>query len=76
VREITSELVQIETTDVGFRSMQNHQMLTYLTSKGLSDAQIQLTSDHKTKKSLEVYQHLWLQAVESAYQEAVHSLNI
>jgi len=31
---------------------------------------------HKTKKSLEVYQHLSLQAVESAYQEAVHSLNI
>jgi integrase/recombinase XerD len=53
-----------------------HQMLTYLTSKGLSDAQIQLISSHKTKKSLEVYQHLSLQAVESAYQEAVHSLNI
>jgi hypothetical protein len=29
---------------------------------------------HKTKKSLEVYQHLSLQAVESAYQEAVQSL--
>jgi integrase/recombinase XerD len=55
-----------------------HQMLTYLTSKGLSDAQLQLTSGHKTKKSLdlEVYQHLSLPAVESAYQEAVHSLNI
>ena len=53
-----------------------HQMLTYLTSQGLSDAQIQLISGHKTKKSLEVYQHLSLQAVESAYQEAVHSLNI
>jgi hypothetical protein len=46
-------------------------MLTYITSKGLSDAQIQLTSGHKTKKNLEVYQHLSLQAVESAYQEAV-----
>jgi len=33
-------------------------MLTYLTSKGLSEAQIQLISGHKTKKSLEVYQHL------------------
>ena len=51
-------------------------MLTYLTSQGLSDAQIQLISGHKTKKSLEVYQHLSLQVVESAYQEAVHSLNI
>jgi site-specific recombinase XerD len=53
-----------------------HQMLTHLTSQGLSDAQIQLISGHKTKKSLELYQHLSLQAVESAYQEAVHSLKI
>ena len=35
-----------------------HQMLTFLTSKGLSDAQIQLISGHETKQSLEVYQHL------------------
>src|ERR1700687_4785528 len=35
-----------------------HQMLTYLTSQGLSDAQIQLISGHENKKSLEVYQHL------------------
>jgi integrase/recombinase XerD len=31
-----------------------HQMLTYLTAKGLSDAQIQLISGHESKKSLEV----------------------
>ena len=31
-----------------------HQMLTY-TSKGLTDAQIQLISGHESKKSLEVY---------------------
>ena len=48
-----------------------HQMLTYLTSKGLTDAQIQLISDHQSKKSLEIYQHLSLQSVEKAYQEAV-----
>jgi site-specific recombinase XerD len=53
-----------------------HQMLTFLTSRGLSDAQIQLISGHESKKSLEVYQHLSLQSVESAYQEAVRSLNI
>src|ERR1700737_316001 len=29
-----------------------HQMLTYFTSKGLSDAQIQLISGHESKKSL------------------------
>jgi integrase/recombinase XerD len=29
-----------------------HQMLTYLTTKGLSDAQIQLISGHESKTSL------------------------
>ena len=48
-----------------------HQMLTYLTSKGLTDAQIQLISGHQSKKSLEIYQHLSLQSVDKAYQEAV-----
>jgi integrase len=47
-----------------------HQFLTYLTRKGLSDAQIQLISGHSTKKSLEVYQHLSLKDVEKQYQEA------
>jgi site-specific recombinase XerD len=53
-----------------------HQMLTYLTAQGLSDAQIQLISGHESKKSLEVYQHLSLQSVEQAYQEAVRSVGI
>jgi hypothetical protein len=30
-------------------------MLTFLTAKGLCDAQIQLVSGHETKESLEVY---------------------
>ncbi len=29
-----------------------HQMFSFLTAKGLSDAQIQLISRHETKKSL------------------------
>jgi site-specific recombinase XerD len=53
-----------------------HQMLTFLTSKGLSDAQIQLISGHETKKSLEVYQHLSLETVDKAYQDAVRSVGI
>ena len=53
-----------------------HQMLTYLTAQGLSDAQIQLISGHESKKSLEVYQHLSLGSVEQAYQEAVRSVGI
>src|ERR1035441_2881725 len=48
-----------------------HQMLTYLTAKGLTDAQIQLISGHGSKKSLELYQHLSLESVYRAYQDAV-----
>jgi site-specific recombinase XerD len=53
-----------------------HQMLTYLTGQGLSDAQIQLISGHESKKSLEIYQHLSLDAVEDAYQEAVQAITL
>jgi site-specific recombinase XerD len=53
-----------------------HQMLTYLTAQGLSDAQLQLISGHASKKSLEIYQHLSLEAVEDAYQAAVRTLEI
>ena len=53
-----------------------HQMLTFLTSQGLSDAQIQLISGHESKKSLEVDQHLSLDAVEDAYQEAVQDIGL
>jgi hypothetical protein len=53
-----------------------HHMLTYLTTKGLSDAQIQLISGHESKKSLEVYQHLSLESVDKAYQDAVQSVEI
>ena len=53
-----------------------HQMLTYLTAKGLTDAQIQLISGHESKKSLEVYQHLSLESVDKAYQNAVQNMGI
>jgi len=53
-----------------------HQMITYLTSQGLSDSQIQLISGHESKKSLEIYQHLSLKNVEQAYQDAVKSMSI
>jgi integrase/recombinase XerD len=51
-----------------------HQILTYLTSQGLSDAQIQLISGHSTKQSLEIYQHLSLETTEQVYQDAVQAL--
>ena len=53
-----------------------HQMLTFLTAKGLSDAQIQLISGHESKKSLEVYQHLSLESVDKAYQDAVQMVAV
>lgn len=53
-----------------------HQMITFLTTTGLSDSQIQLISGHESKKSLEVYQHLSLKNVEEAYQEAVKALEV
>jgi integrase/recombinase XerD len=51
-------------------------MLTFLAANGLSDARIQLISGHKTKKSLEVYQHLSLESVKNAYQRAVQSAGV
>jgi hypothetical protein len=51
-------------------------MITYLTSWGLSDAQIQLISSHESEKSLKIYQHLSLDAAEQAYQEAAQGVSI
>lgn len=51
-----------------------HQMLSYLTSRGLPDSAIQLISGHASKKSLEVYQHLSLEQVQEGYQRAVKEL--
>lgn len=53
-----------------------HQMLTFLTARGLCDAQIQLISGHESKKSLEVYQHLSMDTVEEAYQETIQSIGL
>ena len=44
-------------------------MLTFLTGQKLSDAQLQLLSGYASEKSLEIYQHLSLDAVEGAYQQ-------
>ena len=44
-----------------------HQILTYLTSKGIVDAKIQLMSGHKNRESLSVYQNLSLVDIEQEY---------
>lgn len=54
--------------------LMRHQLLTWLTRSGLTDAQIQLISGHSSKKSLEVYQHVGLECVASDYQRSVKAL--
>lgn len=53
-----------------------HQILTYLTSKGIVDAKIQLISGHKNRESLSVYQDLSLTDVENEYWEAMKDFPI
>jgi len=48
-----------------------HQILTYLTQKGIVDAKIQLISGHKNRKSLMIYQDLSLADVTDEYNEAM-----
>jgi integrase/recombinase XerD len=53
-----------------------HQLLTWLTSQGMPDAQIQLISGHANRKTLEVYQHLSLRDAREGYQEAMKKLEV
>ena len=48
-----------------------HQLLTYLTSKGIVDAKIQLISGHKNRESLSIYQDLSLSDIEKEYWDAM-----
>ena len=51
-------------------------LLTWLTSQGLTDAEIQVISGHSSKASLEVYQHLSLKDTAPGYQEAMKKLGV
>jgi integrase/recombinase XerD len=48
-----------------------HQLLTYLTQKGLIDSKIQLISGHSDRKSLSIYQDLSLSDVADEYQNVM-----
>jgi len=48
-----------------------HQLLTYLTQKGIIDSKLQLISGHKERHSLAIYQNLSLVDVENEYKEAM-----
>ena len=53
-----------------------HQLLTYLTAKGIIDAKVQLISGHQDRKSLEIYQNLSLVDVNEEYQRAMNDFPI
>ncbi len=53
-----------------------HQILTYLTSKGIVDAKIQLISGHKSRESLSIYQDLSLADVDKEYWEVMEDFPI
>lgn len=53
-----------------------HQILTWLTSQGMTDAAIQLVSGHASKKSLERYQHMSLKDAQQPYQDAMKKLGV
>jgi integrase/recombinase XerD len=53
-----------------------HQLLTFLTKKGLLDSKIQLISGHQSRQSLAVYQTMSLADVESEYQAAMREFPI
>lgn len=53
-----------------------HQILTYLTSKGIVDAKIQLISGHKNRESLSIYQDLSLADIEKEYWAAMKDFPI
>ncbi|MBF0227883.1 MAG: tyrosine-type recombinase/integrase [Desulfobacterales bacterium] len=48
-----------------------HQLLTFLTQKGIIDSKVQLISGHKNRESLSIYQELSLGDVEEEYREAM-----
>ncbi len=53
-----------------------HQLLTYLMSKGIVDAKIQLISGHKNRESLSIYKDLSLSDIEKEYWDAMKDFPI
>lgn len=53
-----------------------HQILTYLESKGIVDAKLQLISGHKNWESLSIYQDLILADIEKDYWDAMKDFPI
>jgi len=72
IREITKKYAKIAgITKRIHPHLFRHQILTYLTSKGIVDAKIQLISGHRDRESLSIYQDLSLSDVEKEYWAAM-----
>jgi integrase len=53
-----------------------HQLLTWLTAQGMTDAAIQLISGHAKPDTLRIYQHLSLRDAKEPYQAAMKKLEL
>jgi len=53
-----------------------HQVITYLTKKGIVSPKLQLLSGHAKEKSLAIYQDLALSDVAGAYEEAMRTFPV
>lgn len=75
IQEIVKEYAQAAGVDC-HPHLFRHQLLTWLTEQGMTDAQIQLISGHSSKRSLEVYQHVGLESAKPGYRDAMKKLEI
>jgi len=53
-----------------------HQIITYLTKKGIISPKLQLLSGHSEEKSLAIYRDLALPDVAGEYEEAMQSFPV
>lgn len=69
------QIVKQFAKDVGIKATLHtfrHQVITWLSQSGMTDAELMLITGHSSKKSLKIYQHMALnKSLEEKYQEAM-----
>lgn len=75
------EIVKKYATEAGitkrvYPNLFRHQVLSYLSEKGLSDTELQAVSGHKNRESLSIYKDLNQAEVDRAYWEAMKEFSI
>jgi hypothetical protein len=58
------------------RASSGHQIITFLTKKGIISPKLQLISGHTEEKSLAIYRDLALVDVSNEYEEAMKSFRV